>query len=187
MTQQIAPRTDLYTFVHKGQRRALFDLTARAGSTDPSDLAAVAELIAEGRGVLADLHDHSDNEHRFIHPLFAERAPEIERAFEAAHVALDPVLDDLARRFDALEGAVSPAAVLDLYRALARFTGVYLAHIDEEEATLPVLWERFSEVELSAVMAAFRRSRTPAQAAHDREKMLPGLHPGERARLLAAS
>jgi hypothetical protein len=59
-----------------------------------------------------------------------------------------------------------------------------LAHFDEEERGMEVLWARCTDEELSGILAAFNASRAPAEALADIEAMLPALSHPERAAML---
>lgn len=178
------PRIDLYTTIHKSHRAALFHLAEHAGTTDFADDAAVEALGAE-LGVLAGrLRAHQRHEDRFVHPLLAERAPELLPHLTGAHEAYDGEIDALEAAFAAAREARTPEAALRLYRALNRFIADNLAHFDEEERGMEVIWARCTDAELAAVVTAFNASRAPAQALADMEAMLPALSHPERARML---
>lgn len=178
------PRIDLYTAIHKSVRAALFHLSTHAGATDFADESATARLGEELSALATRLRAHRRIEDRFIHPVIAERAPELLSSLADAHATYDDEIDALEAAFAAARAARAPETSLAFYRALNRFIADNLAHFDEEERGMSVLWEKCSDADLAAVMAAFHASRTPAQAVADLEKMLPALSHPERAAML---
>lgn len=178
-------RTDFYTAVHKGQRMTLGALIGRAGATDPDDRAAIAAVAQTVAAFVVELREHAEHEETFIHPLYRRCAPGVLAELEAGHAALDRLLADLDDRWRAVARDPTPAGAREAYRRLARLAGHYFEHIDAEEATQPVLWERMPESELAAAMAAFRASRSAEESARSLAGMLPALHAGEQASILA--
>lgn len=176
-------RIDFYTKVHKGLRAALFTLSQRAAAADYASPASVASLTSDFATLLAKLSAHAGHEERFIHPLLEEKLGPT--GLDAEHAELEALQRELERRLD--EVASSPAARLAglaFYRALNAFIARYLQHLDHEEATMPLLWERCSDHELRAVMARFGASRTLDETLADIGWMLPALSAEESAELI---
>jgi iron-sulfur cluster repair protein YtfE (RIC family) len=178
-------RIDFYTKVHKGLRAGLFQLSQRAATTDYADSQALAGLAASLRALVNRLSVHARHEARFIHPLLAEKIGAT--PFDAEHEALEAQQAELGRLFSEVERArvgerrrVGEA----FYRALNVFIARYLEHIDREEQTMPLLWERCSDAELAAVMARFGASRALDEALTDFGWMLPALSAPEQAELI---
>jgi hemerythrin-like domain-containing protein len=179
------PRIDFYTKVHKGLRAALFDFSRQAATLDYADAGAVAPLAAALRELLDRLDLHAAHEERFIHPLLSEKLDGTR--FDAEHAALQPAQEDLAAR---LQGVIDARVEerrdrgLAFYRALNLFIARYLEHIDREEQTMPVLWERCTDEELAGVLERFGASRPLAEALADIGWILPALSAPERAELV---
>lgn len=180
-----AARFDIYTLVHKGQRKNLFELTLAAGRIAADDHAAREALAREIAGTLASLVEHAEAEEKVFGPLYREGAPELGERLAAEHGALDAEMATLRGAVEAAVAEASPQADLALYRALARFTSVYLAHVDVEEGSMPALWARFDD-------AALRRAQGEVVALHSRatvqfnlRNMLPAASSAERVVFLA--
>lgn len=178
-------RIDFYTKVHKGLRAGLFRLSERAAATDYSDSQALAALAAETRALFRRLTAHAGHESRFIHPLLAEKTGTT--PFDAEHEALEAKQNELGRLLDGIARAPTEtrrACGDAFYRALNLFVAQYLAHIAEEEGSMPMLWERCSDAELVGVMARFGASRSLEEALADIGWMLPALSAPEQAELI---
>jgi hypothetical protein len=179
-----APRFDLYTLVHKGQRRKLFELTAAAGQLGPDDQEKRQQLLAELEALIPAFDLHAEAEDDYIGPLLAEAAPEAAARIRDEHAS---VAANLQAAREALVKAVAessyPNNVL-AYRALARFTSAYLAHIEEEEAAQPALWARFEDGKLMQVQGAIVAAHPPHISAWNLRNMLPACSAFERVRFL---
>jgi Hemerythrin HHE cation binding domain len=169
-------KLDFYGNYHKALRRALFELSARAGLTDYARAESVAQLRGEFARVARALREHGAHEDTYMHPLLAKYAPEVLEKMDRQHADLDPALD-------ALEQMVHGAA---FYAGLNRYIGAYLEHLaDEEEVANPVLWQRCPHEELADAVRRFRASFALDQVAANFEFMLPALNAVERADLYA--
>lgn len=178
-------KIDFYTKVHKGLRAGLFAVSEQAATTDFADGGAVNALAAAARDIFERLGSHAAHEDRFIDPLLVAKLGE--SPFVADHIALERDQVDLARRIAEINALVEEerrAAGLAFYRALNRFVASYLAHIDREEETMHLLWERCTDAELAGVMARFGASRPLRSTLADIGWMLPALSKPEQAELI---
>lgn len=175
-------RLDFYGNYHKAIRRALFELSARAGLLDYAhDKDGLARLIAELGRVARALREHGTHEDAYMHPLLRRYAPEVLEKMERQHAILEPALDALEAQ---LRAVASPADGMQFYAVLNRFIGSYLEHLaDEEEVANPVLWERCPYDELNEAVTRFRAGFALEQVASNFEFMLPALNGVERADL----
>ncbi|WP_119299875.1 hemerythrin domain-containing protein [Dongia deserti] len=180
-------RIDLYRNVHKGQRAHLFSLAVALGRVDHADASAVAALASGLRAAVGELHQHAENEERFIHPLLRARAPEVAARLEREHHALEPALAEVEEMLRGFDGADDPFnACVELYRAWCRMVSAYLAHLDAEERVgMAALWDTCTDDEIFAVIRAFTASRTTTDQINDLRSQVPALSPHERAMLLA--
>ena len=90
------------------------------------------------RGWIRPPGDHED---RHILRLLDSHDPFATEPTAEQHRDLDDLLDDLARRFEAVLAAPGMAPGLDLYRDLARFVAAYLTHMhDEETRVMGRIW-----------------------------------------------
>ncbi|HEX4448597.1 MAG TPA: hemerythrin domain-containing protein [Polyangiaceae bacterium] len=160
----VQARTDFYTMVHKGIRQRLFEAVILAGTVDFQDAGAGAKIVSMLTILAREVREHAGHEETFIHPVLAEVMPDMAASLHAGHEEHDRALDEVERAFEVAAAQRTAASGHLAYRALARFVAMFLTHTEEEEAMQPLLWDRVSEERLAAVMAAFWRSRKPAQA-----------------------
>lgn len=167
-------RADLYTLIHKAQRFHLFELANAIGCAGPQDDAG-AVLTERVRGLIEHLRDHAQNEETYIHPLF-ERAGRGADSLRHGHEELEAGLHEIEQALSQGGGA--------LYATYTRFLGRYLVHLSEEEdAQKQILWERYDDGALNAVLDRFKAERPREKAAADLEFMLPALSIPEVMRL----
>lgn len=169
------PPPDLFTNVHKGIRRALFDACVQLGAAE-GDAEREREARAALREALHFVAHHGDNEDALLLPLVRERAPEVFARLSAAHAALDE------ERAALLAEQPVPA----LYLAACAFTSRYLAHLDAEERELePAIRAALSTEEVSG----FGRRSVERTAPEDQRMMLgwmlAALPPAQSAAMLA--
>ncbi|HEX2613771.1 MAG TPA: hemerythrin domain-containing protein [Fibrobacteria bacterium] len=183
MTNGYPMKTDLYTFVHKAQRRMLFALSeriARADFSDAADTTAVDEALREA---LDHLREHAAIEEHYIHPLYralgsAGEGLDVAAEFDAEHELLE-------REIEALGRIAGDARWNELHRAYNGFLGRYLVHLEEEEAAQEaVLWKHY-DAELAEVFARFQRERAPEKLRDDLEMFLPALSAPELTKMFA--
>jgi hypothetical protein len=179
-------RTDFYTLFHKGLRQRLFDLVCATGATELGDRDAAAALGQRLDDLFALLDLHAQVEETFVHPFYARVAADLLAQLEGDHHVHAAEAGRLRAEAARITGAGDVAAGLEFYRSLVRFVADYLHHLDLEEASLPMLWQRVSEPDLAAAFVAFQRSRTPAQLTMSWELMLPAMTPSERAEMAQA-
>jgi hypothetical protein len=117
---------------------------------------------------------------------FAAVLPEVARSLHAEHVEHNRALDAVERAFEVAVSDRTSASSHLAYRTLARFTAHFLAHIEEEEAGQPQLWEIAGETRLAAAMMAFKRSRTLEQTLAGWANMLPAMNQAERTGMFRA-
>ena len=176
MTVSDTVRDDLFTNIHKALRVALFDVTAHAGRTDWTNGTEVTFLGECWQPLLALLHAHTRHEDQHILRILDPYDPNIAEPTTEHHRDLDDLLDHLSERFEIVLADPEPDAGLALYRDLARFVGVYLPHLhDEETRVMARIWEMCSDEELAATRAAFMAGTSPEVMATTIEYMLPAL------------
>ena len=185
-------RDDLFTYIHKGLRLGLFDITVQAGRTDWADPAQVTELGERWRGLLTLLRAHGDHEDRHILRLLDSHDPLATEPTADQHRDLDDLLDDLAERFETVLAAPGTALGLELYRDLARFVAAYLTHMhDEETRVMGRIWACCTDEEIAGARQRFMADMSPQVQALSVEYTLPALDGPTRtaleARLQAAS
>jgi hypothetical protein len=165
-------RFDLYSIMHKAQRKNLFDLSFKIGRADFSDASQVTALKDEVKAVIVRLQEHAHHEETFIHPLFQK--------IGAQGDSLEKEHRDLEILFEGLEKCLDSENQTDLYVHFNRFLTAYLNHIDAEEiAQKDILWKYYDDEALKEVMKEFKQSRTLNEAMTDLEYMFPCLTPQE--------
>lgn len=152
---------DIFTNVHKGIRRALFEACLALGrATDGREESAAARrLLGEA---LHFVRHHGENEDMLLLPLLHRRAPAIAARMEEAHRRIDGALA-------ALEAQVAEAPVHELYLRAGGFVAVYLEHMLEEEQQFEPTIR--AEVDPDA-LAGFGRGSVERTAPGDQRMML---------------
>jgi hypothetical protein len=153
-------RPDVFTHVHQGIRRALFEASTALGraSGDPAAEQAALQLVDDA---LLFVTRHGENEDALLLPLLDARAPDIAARMRSGHLQIeaevDTLRDLLARR--------APG----LYLRLSLFVAHYLEHMYEEEVELePHIRAVISDAELLA----------------EGQRAVTRVDPGERLRML---
>ena len=161
-------RVDLYTFIHKAQRFHLFRLSEKMGVTDFNIAEEVVDIAHEVLHLMEHLKDHARNEEKYIHPLY--------QAIGAIGQRFDKEHEHLELEIQKIETVVVEKRWQDLYSEYTRFLGTYLLHLNEEEsAQRDILWARYDDKDLAAVLSRFKEERLPHLAKADFEFMLPAL------------
>jgi hypothetical protein len=165
-------RADVFTSVHKGLRKALFELAALAGAADAGSADELGALAGKAREAFHFLEHHALNEDRFLVPMMDGKAMPQGARLRADHGVLEEGLAGLKVRADEL--ARSPAVLHGFYLALNRFISDYLRHLHEEETeVMPALHEALTDEEL----AGFSRQSVAATAPRDQVMMLSHMFP----------
>lgn len=184
-----ATRYNFYAVIHKAIRLGHCRMLAALGSTDFTNAAKGAALLAELRAFLALGKSHLDGENREIHTALEQRAPGA-----SAHAADDH--DSHERSFAELEAlirAVEQAgpgarehAARALYHRYALFAAHDLEHMHEEEtALLGALHEAFTDAELHAIEGRIVAAYAPAKMAAAMALVMPAINHFERVEMIA--
>ncbi|HLT35550.1 MAG TPA: hemerythrin domain-containing protein [Enhygromyxa sp.] len=157
---------DIYTNVHKGIRRALFEACVALGRAgdDPQRSAAARALLGE---VLHFVTHHGENEDLLLVPLLDARAPAVAGRMRSEHARIEPKLA-------ALIASRETAPIGELYHRACEFVAIYLEHMREEEEQLePAIREALTPDEL----AGFGRGSIERTAPADQRMMLGWMLP----------
>lgn len=161
-------RVDLYTFIHKAQRFHMFKLSEEIGMTDFNVSTDADKVAQEVLQLIEHLKDHAQNERHYIHPLY--------QALGATGEHFDKEHEQLEAEIQKIEDVVLEKRWNDLYPTYTRFLGIYLLHLDEEEAAQrDILWTKYQDKDLAAVFMRFKAERPPNLANSDFVFMLPSL------------
>lgn len=170
-------RVDLYSLIHKAQRKHLFDLSFKIGRTDFRDASQISVLKEEIKAIIIHLYKHAKVEETFIHPLFKKIGGQGD-VIEEEHRDLETLLGDL-------EKSLLAENQENLYTRFNQFLIAYLSHIDAEEtAQKDILWKHYDDSTLMDVLKRFQESRTPDQSMDDLKFILPCLNPQETEKIL---
>jgi hemerythrin-like domain-containing protein len=170
-------RPDLFTNVHKGIRRALFETSISLGKA-PGGVVP-APLRTQVRGVLHFVRHHGENEDILLLPMLAETAPAVQQRMRQAHAEIESALH-------ALESTLDHDDAAELYHRICDFAARYLDHMREEELEL--------EPQIRAVLSAeqiqeFGRGSVARTAAEDARAMLSwmlaAMRPNDASELIA--
>lgn len=183
----MSARFDIYREVHKGVRKALFDLAVQAGNTDfgsADPLKRLREQFTLTRDLL-EIHAHCED--TYVEPLLRQCDAPVAARFAAAHTVLETTVSQLHASLDTLD--INRADIAEqgqhLYLELTRFIGEYLQHIaDEEQQLMPLLWERFDDAALLEVETTVRASLPAPVMANFLSFMIPAMNHHERSGLL---
>ena len=156
---------DLFTNVHKGLRRALFEVCVALGRAgdDRDRTRAARSMLTE---VLRFVEHHGDNEDLLLIPLLAAVAPELAGRLRAGHERIDPALRALAN-------AAASSPIDELYVDTCAFVAEYLEHMREEEQLEPGIR---AALELEQ-LAAFGRESVARTSPTDQRMMLAWMLP----------
>ncbi|MDA1128902.1 MAG: hemerythrin domain-containing protein [Chloroflexi bacterium] len=148
-------RYSIYRPIHKAMRHILFSTSQQVGLTDFGDDADVTEALEAVDRMISLLHEHRENEDRFVHPPAERKIPGITAKFEEDHVqdiALSNEVQGITSEIRKAGGADRMALGIKLHERLNDYIGIYLGHLYREETTMQqALWENFTDEELIAI------------------------------------
>jgi hypothetical protein len=177
-------RPDVYRRVHRGLRKALFDLAYTAGRTVWSDRDDVARLQAAFLDTLSFLKKHGEMEDTFHLPLLESKMPGITEHDSGEHEAIELAIEDLEASLAA--ATIAPeserASVGEtFYHRLCIFVASYLEHMAHEETVTMPLFHRYCTDE--EIVDASRRliaALGPEESALAMRYMIPALDRDDR-------
>lgn len=183
----MSARFDIYREVHKGIRKALFDLAVRAGNTDFSSAEPLKRLRKQFSLTKNLLEIHAHCEDTYVEPLLQQCDAAVAARSAEAHAVLEATMGKLQGLLDTFD--INRADIAEqgqrLYLELTRFIGEYLQHVaDEEQQLMPLLWERYDDPALLDVETTVRASLPPPVLANFLSFMIPAMNHHERAGLL---
>jgi len=180
---------DLFREVHKGLRRAIFAAIEQAGRTDYTDDDQRRRVLARVTRVIGLLGRHHHHEDIHLVPLLDAHAPVLAAMLRDGHNELAATIGDLQTQVVALADLRGSDAIgrgLLLYRNLAAFSAVYLAHMAFVEGpVMGALRDAMNIGDLYSVEFAIRTSLSPDEMCDVLMDMAPAMNIDERATLLA--
>ncbi len=177
-----------YRDIHKGIRTELFAVTTAAGSIDPHDRAARADLARHVQSVVELLVSHAEHEDAVIQPVLEAELPALAAQIATDHPHIEAQIVAIRELADAAVDAADTNVrndVFRLYIELASFTSVYLAHQDSEERdVMPALEQAVGFEGVLALHQAIVGSIPPEEMAKTLPLMLRAMNIDDRAEVL---
>ena len=182
-------RYDLYTTVHKGLRKGLFEAAALVARTDFGRDREVARAVAEVRRMLDFLHDHAEHEEAAAMPELGLLAPELRADLHGDHTRLSGLeleLRGLLERVQEARGCERESLGRKLTERLTALVAEHLRHMGVEEARANrVLWAHRSDDDLRGIEGRILASISPWRLTEWLVLMLPAMNATERRAMLA--
>jgi hypothetical protein len=181
-----APRFDIYAPIHKAFRMLMTETLVAVGRVDEHDLPQVEQTLGQVGRLLAFCRMHVEDENRFVHSAILARRPagalQTQQDHEH-HLADIAALEALAAETGAATGPAR--AQRQLYRALARFIGENLVHMEVEESeNNAALWSLYGDQEILAIHDQILASLPPEAAMAGLVMIVQASRPSERAQML---
>ena len=160
-------RRDIFTPIHKGMRRLLFESAMAIGRTDfgaPDEVAATETVLFN---CLRFLEDHATHEDGHVMPVVARLAPDFAAAMAPEHPALERAAREIQwlwERLRPLAGAARVALGGDIQRRFNAYVADQLRHMDKEEREVnAVLWAHLADSDLLAISGRIVADVGPAR------------------------
>lgn len=180
--------SDLCTKIHKGMRKALFELSCCAGKTDglsDEDIISLAKLFNE---VMRYLEVHNRNEELYILPLLEKKISTSLIIAEKQHHLMDKQIEFLKRNFNNLVSSSVKERKLKaevFYHLLNDFISAHLQYLlNRELDTVKMLRENCSTEELNSALNNFIRNTSPQDLMMMFRYILPALNRTEVVELI---
>jgi len=180
---------DLYRDIHKGIRQELFALVELAGSIDPADGGARADLAARVRSTVDLLIAHAEHEDTGMQPAIELHLPVLAERIVVDHERIEGRMAALVALVDAVaaDNDGPRASMHHLYLDLASFTADYLDHQDlEERVVMPALEAAVGVEACLAMHQAILAAIPPDEMGLSLAIMLPAMNLADRTELLGA-
>jgi hypothetical protein len=180
-------KINFYTVIHKAIRHYLYNIAIDVGNHDFRDNARFIALNENVLKLLNLLREHGRHEETYIRPLIASKFNDIAYKLGMEHEEQEHELMTLetnCRRFLHLSGHEAVTDGLIFYRALNKFIGESLLHMEEEEATMEILQNVCSDEELMDVHKRILMSFSMEKMLQAISYMMPALNLEERLSML---
>lgn len=180
-------RPDIYTKVHKGLRKALFDLSNATGNTDYHNDESIISLAKQFNEVIKFLEEHGRNEELYQLPLLESKFPGAAKHDNSEHELIEKKLIILKRSFNNLIAAVNHERKLKgevFYHLLSEFISDYLNHMREEEIeTANLFYEHCTDEEITSSFKKIVANTSPQDMMMMLKYMIPAVNHPERVEL----
>lgn len=182
-------RVDIYSKVHKGLRKALYELAYTAGRTDyqnDEEIISLAKLFNE---VTHFLEQHGSNEDLYQLPLLELKKPGSTQHDEEAHKKIDLQIKRLKQNFNNLVSSTPKERTLKgevFYHLFNEFISTYLIHMQEEELyTAKLFHELCTDEELNSVFEMIISKTSPQDMMMMLRYMIPAINRIERIEIMS--
>lgn len=181
--------SDIYARIHKGLRKALFELAYNAGRTDYANPEEWAGLKAQAEFAFYFLTRHGEIEDTFQLPVLEASLPGSTQADMDEHVVIHGQLHDIEMEIARIDGLTSDAerrqAGEQLYLQINAFIAAYLPHMHREESKMaPLFLEHCDQQDLQKMLGSIIANTPPADVMKMLSLTIPANDPVERALFL---
>lgn len=180
-------RPDVYTKVHKGLRKALFELSLTAGNTDCTNDESLVSLAKGYHEVIKFLEEHSKNEELFQLPFLERKFPGLTKSDNKQSEIIKSKLKLLKRSFNNLVFSSANDRKLKgdvFYHILNEFIADYLILMkDEELETTSLFSKHCSDEEIISAFKNILDNTSPQDMMIMLKYIIPALSHSERVEL----
>lgn len=182
-------RSDIFGRVHKGLRKALFDLAIIAGRTDYTNDGDMARLKAQAAETIYFLRRHGHVEDTFQLPLVVGKSSDLPKRISHDHEIVEEriaALEASLARLDAIASAAERAEAGEaFYFQVNSFIASYLLHMELEETEVaPLFFQHCSDQELREMLASIVANNSPSDSMLMLRYTIPSIDRAERASFL---
>lgn len=178
-------RYDMFTPIHKGLRRTMFQTAMRLGRTDFASLDDVAAAQRDVVLCMTYLREHAEHEDRHVIPRLAELAPELAAELEAAHPQLERAaleIECMGQRLSTLPLAEREALGGEMLRRFHGLIADQLRHMEREERQAnAAFWGAVDDGAMAAISKAVVSTIEPARLEQWKDIFAAALSPRELA------
>jgi hypothetical protein len=184
-------RVDLFSLIHKGLRKLLFETAMEVSAIDFVLDDGIERAEQAIRGCFAFLREHAEHEDRAIEPWIARFSPEVAAALAAEHIALEKAAIGVESLLPRLAGAGAGLRLemgAELQRRLHLLVADQLRHLEREEREAnAVLWANLPDQNLSEIRSGITSRIGPARLSEWDELLGRALNGRERAALVGST
>lgn len=182
-------RADIYTKVHKGLRKALFDLSYCAGRTDGTNDEELISLAKLFNDVIKFLEEHGRNEELYQLPLLEARCPGAAKHDNEDHKMIEKQIEALKRNFNNLVSSSAKERRVKtevFYHLFNDFISIYLKHmLNEELETTKLFHEYCTDDEINSALKKIISNTAPQDMMMMLKFMIPAINRSERLELVS--
>ncbi|MDR7120908.1 hypothetical protein [Rheinheimera soli] len=176
-------RYNIYTFIHKGLRRALFKQLIELGQLDEANPVAMQQCLEAIQQLLMCFSRYHHHEKQFIQPLLPVFSITQQEHLQYEHKLHE--LNDLIERINSMPAVISASALHQLYLQLSLFCATQLQQMyTEETQMMEYLWRQHNDEQLHAIHNQLVQSQSDTEQYQTLRLILPALTETERLSVL---